>query len=40
VVVNDDLPTAIESVRAILHAERLRVFRQTGLREFVARLEA
>lgn len=35
VVVNDDLETALASVCAILHAERLRRERQPGLPEFV-----
>jgi guanylate kinase len=35
VVVNDDLPRAIEAVRAMLHAARMATARQTGLAEFV-----
>ncbi len=35
VVVNDDLPTAIAQVRAILHASRLVRRRQSGLEGFV-----
>jgi guanylate kinase len=35
VVVNDDLPRAIEAVRAVLHAARLATARQTGLAAFV-----
>ncbi|HEY3846569.1 MAG TPA: guanylate kinase [Acetobacteraceae bacterium] len=35
VVVNDDLPRAIEAVRAVLHAARMATKRQTGLAEFV-----
>jgi guanylate kinase len=35
VVVNDDLPAAIEAVRAVLHAARLATTRQTGLADFV-----
>ena len=38
VVVNDDLTTATETVRAILRASRAATRRQTGLPEFVARL--
>jgi guanylate kinase len=38
VVVNNDLPVAVEAVRAILRAERLRADRQTGTSDFVARL--
>jgi guanylate kinase len=39
VVVNDDLPTAIAAVRAILHAARLATGRQTGLAGFVGGLD-
>lgn len=35
VVVNDDLPRAVEAVRAVLHAARTTTARQTGLAEFV-----
>jgi guanylate kinase len=35
VVVNDDLPRAVEAVRAVLHAARSATARQTGLAEFV-----
>jgi guanylate kinase len=35
VVVNDDLPTATEAVRAVLHAARTATARLTGLRRFV-----
>jgi guanylate kinase len=35
VVVNDDLPRAVETVRAVLHAARAATARQTGLTEFV-----
>ena len=35
VVVNDDLPRAIEAVRAVLHAARVATARQTGLAAFV-----
>jgi guanylate kinase len=35
VVVNDDLPRAIEAVRAVLHAARSATTRQTGLAGFV-----
>lgn len=38
VVVNEDLDTSIESVRAILHAARLSTARQTGLAAFVRSL--
>ncbi len=38
VIVNDDLDNSIDSVRAILRAERLRRTRQIGLADFVARL--
>ncbi|HIF08545.1 MAG TPA: guanylate kinase [Sneathiellales bacterium] len=38
VVVNDDLGTALSSVRSILHAERLRRGRQPGLPDFVKML--
>ena len=35
VVVNDDLPRAVETVRAVLHAARTATTRQTGLAAFV-----
>jgi guanylate kinase len=35
VVVNDDLPRVVETVRAILHAARTTTTRQTGLAAFV-----
>ena len=38
VVVNEDLPTATETVRAVLHAARARTARLTGLPGFVAGL--
>jgi guanylate kinase len=38
VVVNDDLESALSSVRSILHAERLRRGRQPGLPDFVKML--
>jgi guanylate kinase len=38
VVVNSDLPQAIASVRAVLHAARLATVRQVGLGEFVQTL--
>ena len=38
VVVNDDIDHCFESVRTILHAERLRRARQTGLVDFVREL--
>jgi guanylate kinase len=38
VVVNEDLATATEAVRAILHAARLSVSRQVGLPAFVDRI--
>ena len=38
VVLNDDFPTALAAVRAILLAARLRTDRQTGIADFVARL--
>jgi guanylate kinase len=38
VVINDDLPTATQSVRAILLAARLRTSRQSGLCDFIAGL--
>jgi guanylate kinase len=34
-VLNDDLPRAIEAVRAVLHAARTSTARQTGLADFV-----
>jgi guanylate kinase len=40
VIVNDNLPAAVESVRAVLHAARLTTARQTGLNEFVRELTA
>jgi guanylate kinase len=40
VVVNDDLPRAIEAVRAVLHAARSGTTRQTGLGAFVRGLGA
>jgi len=39
VVVNDDLPRAVESVRAVLRAARTTTARQTGLAEFVRGLD-
>jgi guanylate kinase len=39
VVVNEDLATATETVRAVLHAARARTTRLSGLRGFVAGLE-
>jgi guanylate kinase len=38
VVVNDDLPTATEAVRAVLHAARIATVRLTGLPGFVEEL--
>ena len=38
IIVNDDLETSIQRVRAILLAERLKRHRQVGLTEFVKRL--
>jgi guanylate kinase len=38
VVVNDDLPRAVETVRAILHSARTTTARQTGLAAFVGGL--
>jgi guanylate kinase len=38
VVINDDLPRAVETVRAILHAARTTTARQTGLAAFVGGL--
>ena len=38
IVLNDDFPTALAAVRAILQAARLRTDRQTGIADFVARL--
>ncbi len=38
VIVNDDLDESVASARAILHAERLRRWRQAGLVEFVKSL--
>jgi guanylate kinase len=38
VVVTDDLPNAIEAVRAVLHAARTATARQTGAAAFVRRL--
>jgi guanylate kinase len=35
VVVNEDFPCAVASVRAVLHAARLVTARQTGLQDFV-----
>ena len=40
VVLNDDFPTALAAIRAILLAARLRTERQTGIDEFVARMGA
>ncbi len=40
VVLNDDLPAAIEAVRAVLAAARLATPRQTGMADFVASLGA
>ncbi len=37
-VINDDLPVAVESVRAILHAARSATARQKGLGDFVRKL--
>jgi len=37
-IVNDDLNTAYEQVKDILHAERLKLRRQPGLSEFVNKL--
>ena len=39
-VVNDAFESAVQSVRAVLHAARLASGRQTGATEFVARLIA
>jgi guanylate kinase len=39
IVVNDDLTRCLGQVRAILIAERLKRARQTGLKEFVGRLQ-
>jgi guanylate kinase len=38
VVVNDDLEAASQKVRAILHAERLKLSRATGIADFVRKL--
>ena len=38
VVVNEDLPRAVETVRAVLHAARTATARQTGLAEFIGGL--
>ena len=38
VVLNDDFPTTLAAVRAILQAAQLSTGRQTGIAEFVARL--
>ena len=35
IIVNDDLETSIQRVRAVLLAERLKRHRQVGLAEFV-----
>jgi guanylate kinase len=40
VIVNDDLEMALESVRAIVQAERLKRHRQTGLNDYVRGLRA
>jgi guanylate kinase len=40
VIVNDDLEMALESVRAIVTAERLKRHRQTGLNDYVRGLRA
>lgn len=40
VLVNDDIEASLVSVRAILHAERLKRERQTSLPDFVAALQA
>lgn len=40
VVINDDLDSAFDEVRAILAAERLKRERQTGLAAFVRRLQS
>ena len=37
-VVNEDLPSAIETVRGVLHAARIATHRLTGLAEFIRRL--
>jgi guanylate kinase len=39
IVVNDDVEQALEGVRAVLQAERLRCDRQTGLINFVKALQ-
>jgi guanylate kinase len=39
VIVNDDLPTALARVIAILGAERLKRTRQIGLSQFVRSLQ-
>lgn len=38
VVVNDDVETASRTIRAILHAERAKLSRATGIAEFVRKL--
>ena len=40
VVINNDIDRAFAQVRAILAAERLKRERQTGLSDFVRRLQA
>jgi guanylate kinase len=39
ILVNDDVEQALEGVRAVLQAERLRRDRQTGLVNFVRALQ-
>ena len=40
VIINDDIESAFAQVRAILAVERLKRERQTGLSDFVRRLQA
>ncbi|MGE0108834.1 MAG: guanylate kinase [Bdellovibrionales bacterium] len=40
VIINQDLATSVEAVRAILHSERLKRCRLTGLADFVRGLQA
>jgi guanylate kinase len=40
VIINQDLATSVEAVRAILHSERLKRRRLTGLADFVRGLQA